>query len=94
MAEEQQQHRHHLEKYVTESRSDQAGSGQRYAFWLALSVLVVAGVFAATGQSLEALALVVGETATLLYVFLTGKRAQRKELEQKRKQLEEAESEG
>ncbi len=93
LAEDQQKHRHQQEKTVIESNTQNATSGQRYAFWLAVLVIASANVFAYAGWPIWAFVLIVYGITALASVFLVGKRTQHKELQEKRSALEAGTSE-
>lgn len=85
--EKQQEHRQALEKNVINGNVKAQTRGQWMGLFVSLSVLVLAGYIAHTGNQVAGGAVAVADIATLAGVFVYGKRAQREELGDKREQL-------
>lgn len=84
LAEQQQNHRHYLEKTVIESDVRRSNKGLLLGFCLVL-VLGVGGIYLASqGQSVFGLAIVLGPLAGLATVFVYVRNSRKRELDETR----------
>ncbi len=89
MAEEQAIHRQYLEKKVVQSDVDRSKTGQVGAVLVTFFFTSLAAFLVEKGHPIEAVAIVGVNLSTLVYIFITGKKEQKKELEQKNKAVPE-----
>ena len=87
MAENQQKHRHDLEKNVTDSNVSSQKLGLILAFVLAMTAIVGGIWLSAHGKSGAGLTSIIGALAALVGVFVYAKEEQKKELRDKQKVL-------
>lgn len=84
MAELQSEHRQYLEKSVIDSNIQDSKRGQYFAFILAL-VLIIGGFYLiANDKDAYGISLIIGSAATLVGIFIYGRKSERKEREEKR----------
>ena len=88
MAEKQSEHRQSLEKAAVYSGVENSKRGQRFAFIIAL-VIIVSGVFLISiDKDTTGFIMVVGSIGSLIGVFIYGRRSEIKERKEKRNQTE------
>ena len=87
MAEEQSKHRQELEKLVVRSNTRSQDRGPILGFILALMVICIGGYLLLTDKEIYGLVALIAALAAVVVPFITGKRAQREELAEKRREL-------
>src|SRR5436305_14406278 len=87
MAESQSKHRQELESRVVQSNCRSQDRGPVLGFVLALAVIALGGYLILHGKELSGLVALIGALTAVVIPFVYGKRAQRQELEEKRRAL-------
>jgi len=91
MAEKQSSHRQELERSHLDAGHQTEHRGQVFAFVIALAAILGGVYLISIGKDGTGLAAIIAALVALVGVFIYGKYAQTKELEQKRRPLEERE---
>ena len=84
MAEQQLTHRHALETRAVEGKLTAERIGQVLGFLVVLAVIVVGGMLIATDKNVSGLTAIVGALASLVAVFVYGRRKEAEERREKR----------
>lgn len=84
MTERQLAHRHALESRVVDGKLAAERTGQRLAFALVLSALIVGGGLIAFDKYTGGLTAIIGVLASLVAIFVHGRRKEAEERRQKR----------
>lgn len=84
MTERQLAHRHALESRVVDGKLAAERTGQRLAFALVLSALIVGGGLIAFDKDTGGLTAIVGALASVVAIFIYGRRKEAEERRQKR----------
>ena len=82
LVEQQQGHRHHLEKTVVEGDVKRADKGLIFGFIVALIIAIGGMVLIGIGCDISGLVLILGGIATLAGIFVYSKQTRKKELDQ------------
>ncbi len=90
MAEHQAEHRQDLERTVVKSNATAQLRGQIFAFTLSTLIIVTGAYLLLQGRNIAGFALIGGDAATLVGMFLYGRQAQGKEREGKKNQMPKA----
>jgi uncharacterized membrane protein len=91
MAEKQSRHRQDIERRVIFTRSRNETLGQVFAFILSFVVVTGSVWLISIGKSTEGLTAILANLVTLAGIFIYGKVRQKRELDEKRQKLTEAE---
>lgn len=89
MAEDQQKHRMELEKMAVNKQLTQSGRGQVFGFIVFILGLILSVAFAKLGMETFAGIFACSTLGILVTLFVTGKKASRKDLETKREPAKE-----
>ena len=87
MTERQLTHRHALESRVVEGKLAAERTGQRLGFLLVLAALAVGGGLIAFDKETGGLTAIVGALASVVAIFVYGRRKEAEERRQKRSEL-------
>lgn len=87
MTEQQLAHRHTLESRVVAGKLAAERTGQRFAFALVIAALVVGGGLIALDRDAGGLTAIVGALASVVAIFVYGRRKEAEERRQKRVEL-------
>jgi Flp pilus assembly protein TadB len=93
MAEAQSLHRQEIEKRVVSSNCRSQDRGPIFGFLLAAGVIAVGGYLVLHGKEVSGIVALVTALTAVVVPFIYGRRQQREELEEKRKELASAEDE-
>ena len=88
MAEEQSKHRQYIERKAIDTQTRNSTLGVVFAFLLGLSTIVCGTWISLSGDSIFGFASMLLGLTSLVGVFVYGKRANKKELEEKQKIIE------